>query len=152
MKKAYLVSLLVLLLTGCLLKPPQPPVTVPRVNGPVTVFVVTQSPSETPAVCTELPEGAALIVTPLSATKVQVELRGMQPGEQLVFQFTSRPSPQGNWRRITDEADTGVKENGSYTLTLGSLEPARGSTVNAWTVKVIHSRGVACQEITLPTP
>lgn len=153
MKKAHLMGPLTLLLAvGCSLQLPYPPGTTPQPSGHITVQVVAPYPTETPAICTDLPEGAALRVTPLSATEVQVEVRGMQAGERLSFQFIGRPAPDGRWRRVSEWPVEGVKEDGTYTLTSGGLAPARGSTVNAWTIKVIHGRGVACQEIVLPMP
>jgi hypothetical protein len=150
MKKAYLAGLLALLLVSCLLPLPQPLPTTPQVTGPVTVFVLPSSPSATPAVCTDLPEGVELIVTPLTALQVRVEVRGMLPGEQLRFQFIRHPSPNGGFQIEHWNFREGVKADGLFTVTQGGLDPAPGSTVNAWTVKVIHARGVACQEITLP--
>ena len=129
---------------------PTPAATTPQPTGQITAYIVPiEHPSPTPAICTDLPGDAKLIVTPVSSTQIQIDLTGMQPGESLVFLFVAQPTP-GHTGEIESRPQEVVGQDGSFTITEGSLTPLPGNTLNTWTVKVIHSRGVACQDVTLP--
>lgn len=147
-KSIYFRILILLLVVGC-----QPATAL--VNTPLPKVEVTKeilpfpSPSSTPAECTDLPAGAEFLVTATSPTDVQIDLNGMVPGETLVFTFIAKPSPSES-RTLESMPIAPVGQDGSYTTTQGGLMPLAEALENTWTIKVIHSRGVACQEITLP--
>lgn len=90
-----------------------------------------------------------MVVTSLSSRQIQISVTGMQPGENLVFLLIAQPT-QGQTSEIEIRPQEVVGEDGSFTIVEGSLEPLPGVTINTWTVKVIHKRGVACQNVTLP--
>lgn len=114
----------------------------------VSLRITTPEPSPTPAVCTPLPEGMALTVTPLTDTKVSLELTGLSPGESLYIIY--RWDGIDGSTQIEDYDLPPVGENGRYTQTQNLQSPEAESRI--WQIKVIHRRGVACTEITLPPP
>lgn len=124
----------------------------PKVTPEVTVVrsVVTTGPSPTPVVCTPLPDGMTIQVKPESETSVLVELAGLQPGERLVFIYTTE-IPGQHLREYVSPATATVGLDGHYAERESDMVPIPGSA-NQWQVKVIHARGVACAEVTLPSP
>lgn len=151
MEKTHPVWVLAFLfIVGCQPILPPPVATTPQPTGHITAYVVTmEDVSPTPIVCTDLPEGAEMIVTPVSSTQIQIDLTGMQPGESLVFLFIARPT-ESHAGEIEIWPQEVVRQDGSFTITEGGLDPLPGNAINTWTIKVIHSRGVACQDVTLP--
>lgn len=112
----------------------------------VSLRITTPEPSPTPAVCTPLPEGMTLTVTPLTDTQISLELSGLQPGETLHIIY--RWEDFENTSQIESYGMPPVGEDGRYSET---IEPQlTGEGPYTWHIKVIHGRGVACTEITLP--
>lgn len=151
MKKAYLAGLLALALTaGCLsqsptLPPPfSPTITPTKIGAELTLEAWRDAP---PAVCTQLPPGVGMTVNTLSTRSVQVIVRGLKPGEEVSFEFAAQAS--GKSIRVSPAP---AQEDGTVSETQGSLYAPQGSTTNVWTIKVIHPRGVGCEEVTFPTP
>lgn len=114
----------------------------------VTTIVTTPVPSSTPVSCTPLLEGMTLQVDPVSSVEVQVELEGLQSEEQLIFLFTTEVSGRGG-AEIEFRPLEMVDASGHYSYSQ-RLRPIPGSITNHWEIKVIHARGVACTEVTLP--
>ncbi len=115
----------------------------------VTVQVVTTAePTPTPATCTSLPAGMTLSVKPLSPTSVEVEIKGLEPGEKLIF--IAHAETSGYRTRIEGLPVAGAEANGHFVYQIPGLGPLPGSTRNQWQIQVIHSRGVACVDVTLP--
>lgn len=114
----------------------------------VSLRITTPEPSPTPAVCTPLPESMTLAVTPLTDTEISVALSGLQPGESLHIIYRREGIDDGT--QIEDYDLPPVGENGRYNQTQ-NLRPSEAGP-DTWQIKVIHSRGVACTEITLPPP
>lgn len=111
----------------------------------VTLQIVTPEPSPTPAVCTPLPEGMTLTIKPASANDIALELTGLQPGEQPHFIFTQE-KPDGMYQM--EEYDMPpVGEDGQFVHTIRLSSPYESPD---WQIKIIHARGAACIEITLP--
>jgi hypothetical protein len=105
------------------------------------------TPTATPA-CTPLAEGMAFALT-LEATGVVVELNGLQPGElPVVILWQSVPGVGA--KRIESKWAVGIGPDGRLTEHFGGLQPVAESTPNTWQVQVIHARGVACTDFTLP--
>ncbi|MCZ7671813.1 MAG: hypothetical protein M5U34_34125 [Chloroflexi bacterium] len=123
----------------------------PVTHVEVTRLGTTAEPSPTPAVCSPLPEGMTLAITPgldtYGQTTITIELTGLEPGEELRFIY-SQEKPDGAF--TMEEWDLGaVGENGRFAhttrLPFSANEPA-------WQIKVLHAWGVACADITLPNP
>lgn len=124
---------------------PSPTPTIESVPLEVTRLVVTAAPSPTPAICTPLPEDMTFTVTLTSDTAVTLELTGLQPGEQPHFIFTQE-KPDGMFQM--EEYDMPpVGEDGQFAHTMRLSSPYKSPD---WQIKIIHARGAACIEITLP--
>ena len=123
-----------------------PPVAVPPVA--VTKIVSDEPiPSPTPFTCTPLPVGMSLELYPLAATLLEARLLGFQPNETVTIVFTA-VSP--GHKKLIEDRGILIDANGQHVLQemLGQIP---GSAENHWKVAVLHARGVACAEITLPT-
>lgn len=114
----------------------------------VTKEVVPAPPLPTPAGCTPLPEGMALRAEPLSSTEVLVEIEGLQPGEEPLLIFHAESPGYEHQNEVRPVQPVG--SDGRFELKERGLEPLPGSLTNRWTIKVVHARGVACTEVTLP--
>lgn len=115
----------------------------------VTRVVGTVQPTPTPAVCTPLPEGMELAVEPVSSERAKVQVQGLRSGEDVTLLFVARPTAtQGS--SIEIGVTNMVESDGSLTYETGGLSALMDAVENIWTVKVIHARGVACQEFSLP--
>ena len=44
----------------------------------------------------------------------------------------------------------GADEKGMFSIELYGLDPIGGQSRSTWDVRLVHARGVACAEITLP--
>jgi hypothetical protein len=125
------------------------PSAVPMPTVAVTVQIVTApEPTPTPATCTSLPAGMTLSVKPVSATSVQVEIKGLEPGEKLIF--IAHAETSGYRSRIEGLPVAGADSDGHFVYQMGGLGPLPGSTRNQWQIQIIHARGVACTDVTLP--
>ena len=113
-------------------------------EAPVTISPL--EPSPTPAVCTPLPAGMSLSLVPESEIVFTLELEGFEPGESLVFIFAGEAADGGAVLEERPAAQVG--EDGrftSYLFNLGNYAP-----ITEWQGKIIHARGVACFDVTLP--
>lgn len=90
-----------------------------------------------------------LSVEPLSSESAEVQLSGLQPDENLTLLFVAQPTATQASQIETSLTDM-VEPDGSLTYQTGGLFALSDAEENIWTVKVIHARGVACQEFTLP--
>lgn len=143
--RKFLLVLICLPLLGCRNASPS----FDQDNVEVTRSVEPAPPSPTPIVCTPLPDDMTLDVEPVSESEAVVRLTGLQSGESLAFVFIAEIPEQ---RRSVIESypiDT-VDETGSFEFTQPGLTPLDETTANKWEVKVVHARGVACTEMTLP--
>ena len=109
----------------------------------------TVEPSPTPPVCTPLPDGMTLMVEPISTDRAQVQLNGLQPGESLTVLFVAKPTATQS-SELEIMLPGAVESDGSFIYQERGLSILSDAEENTWTVKVIHARGVACQEFTLP--
>lgn len=104
--------------------------------------------SETPVPeCVSLP-GISLEVTLLSENSPQVRIKGLKPNEPVYIIFSSQ-TDDGAKSTECCPGET-ASEKGIYEYSIG----LRGAEVDReftdWQVRVIHSRGAACAEFTLP--
>lgn len=117
---------------------------------PVTVVAGTALPGGPPTVlpCTALPVGMALTAT-VQSTNVMVEITGLQAGEYPTFQYLLAGS-----NRLTDgfEIYPGrpVGADGRAVDESWQRTSALGSVPEAWDIRVLHARGVACTRLVLP--
>lgn len=125
---------------------------VPTDEG-VTLQIVTPEPSPTPAICTPLPEDMTFTVTLTSDTPalsdvevaVALELTGLQPGENLYLMFV-QDKPDGEYQ-AEEWGMAPVGQDGRFSFMADLTSPYEYPD---WQIKIIHARGVACTEITLP--
>jgi hypothetical protein len=87
-------------------------------------------------------------VRPLSPTSVQIEIKGLEPGEKLIF--IAHAESSGHRTRIEGLPVAGADSDGHFVYQIGGLRLLPGSTRNQWQMQIIHSRGVACTDVILP--
>lgn len=120
------------------------PFEVTRVVVEVTRVVGTAEPSPTPAECTPLPEGMTVEIIPTAAKSFTLEITGLQEHEELIIMIGGQTAVDSVEITFQPIADSVV--DGRYTdhVNLSSYE------IPHWQGKVIHARGVACFEFSLP--
>lgn len=120
------------------------PFEVTRVVVEVTRVVGTAEPSPTPAECTPLPEGMTVEIIPIAAKSFTLEITGLQEHEELIIMIGGQTAVDSVEITFQPIADSVV--DGRYTdhVNLSSYE------IPHWQGKVIHARGVACFEFSLP--
>ena len=119
----------------------------PTVAAQVTV-VTGLRPTPTLVICTSLPTDMTLVAKPVSTNTVTLEIIGLNPGENLILVFHAESAEYS--RRIEERPVQSVGPDGSFVYTTDGFRPLRGSTRNHWEIQVVHSRGVACADVTLP--
>ncbi len=120
------------------------PLVVTRVVVEVTRVVGTAEPSPTPAECTPLPEGMMVEIIPTAENSFILEITGLQEHEELIIIISGQTAV--NSAEITFQPIADSVVDGRYTdhVNLSSYE------IPHWQGKVIHARGVACFEFSLP--
>ncbi len=136
---------------GALLVACQSPLesTSPPIAVGITVEPFRLTPTATPE-CTALPQGMTVSITPLpfaSTPTVSVEVGGLLPGETIALVFEARDAQHS--RRIEELPSQPIGADGRYT-TKARLDHLPDATSTQWQIQIIHARGVACTEITLP--
>lgn len=117
---------------------PTPAVTVQEV--PFT------QPSPTPA-CQAVSGVSITIVTSIEGRKLQV--KGLIPSERPTV-FYSAQNNLGAERIEAFDLAEGADSKGNFTYGLTDLTVLKGDTSTTWDVRVVHSRGVACAQVTVP--
>lgn len=129
---------------------PQPsPETMVPAALPVAVTKTTIEepiPSPIPFTCAPLPADMNLYLNPLSATLLEITIEGLQPNEEITIVFTSESPGR---KKVIENPNIRAGGDGRYT-TQELLPPFPESDQNHWQISVIHSRGVACAEASLP--
>ncbi len=92
-------------------------------------------------------DGMVYTVEPAAADRVVLRLSGLQPGESLILLFSAESPTHKKVVELPLPDAVAADGRFAYEESLSRLPDA---TENTWTVKVIHSRGVACQDVTLP--
>lgn len=138
-----------LALGGCLSSPSTAPRSVVSPTIEVAKQIEAREATPTEVVCTTSPDQVTLSVSPVAHTSARVELRGLISGEKLTIYFFAQPGRQRT-RQVADYPSEGADQNGVFIVQVDSLSPLPDVATNLWMVKVVHSRGVACAEVTLP--
>ena len=120
----------------------------PSPNVIVITEVMPPGPTPTTGVCTSLPAGASWDIVQTGLNHVRITANGMVPGESLSFRFIAPPVP-GYAAEMTADPIDKVDSSGHFVLDTGNLNPLPGTITNTWTIEMIHSRGMACTELTL---
>ncbi len=150
MRKVLNVIFLMMLVSGCQTAV-NTSTTVTLQPTPLVVKVTSASigATATAVSCTSLLDGMILTVEPTSSESANVQLSGLSPGESLTLLFVARPTATQTSEIEIALLDS-VGENGRFQYHATGLSPLSDAPENAWSVKVIHSQGVACQDFTLP--
>ncbi len=120
--------------------PSTPTVTI-QVLPPVT-------PSPTPD-C-QPASGVALEVTRISSTKAVLKVSGLQPGEIPFVFYSTETNGVGSRRGEAWGFAKGADQGGNFSIALSGLAPLDGQSSARWDIRLVHKRGVACAQITLP--
>ena len=126
--------------TSTQISTPDPPVVITKTISDEII------PSPTPFICTPLPEGMTLELIPLSSTLVEIVVQGLQSNEEITVVFAAQSPGHG---KIMEDRGILIGPDGRYS-SQETLSPIPKSDENHWEVSVIHTRGVACAEVTLP--
>lgn len=148
--RKFLIIILVCVITSCQSQAAVENSVQPENLGvEVTRSVEPAPPSPTPIACMPLPDDMTLNVEPKSESEAVVRLTGLQPGESLAFVFIAEMPGQRRSEIESFPVNT-VGEHGDFEFSQTGLTPLDETAANRWEVKVVHARGAACTEITLP--
>lgn len=113
----------------------------------VPVEIITPEPTPTTAVCTLLPEEMRIHVRRAGELHGTVETAGLQPGERPLLLLTAEAAT-ASWRQEM-QPDTAVGADGRFQARLDfrSWPSVEGYQFAG---RLIHARGVACFEFSLP--
>ncbi len=107
-----------------------------------------QSPSPTPD-C-QPAAGVTMEVRRSGSTKAMLQASGLEPGEVPVV-FYSTVGIHGNSERVEAwNFAHGADQQGRFSFEMLGLTPPEGQPSATWDVRLVHRRGVACAQITLP--
>jgi hypothetical protein len=116
----------------------------------VTVQVLPPTaPTATPD-CQPIP-GVTIEVQRLGATTAILHASGLQPGEVPFVFYSTSINGVGAKRGEAWGFVKGANEHGEFSLELTGLQPLEGQTKATWDIRLVHARGVACTEITMPS-
>jgi hypothetical protein len=113
----------------------------PQVMPPV-------SPTATPD-C-EPAAGVTIDVRRVSDTTAVLHASGLQPGEIPFIFYSTSISGVGTKRGEAGRFTNGANEYGEFSFELTGLQPLEGQARTTWDIRLVHRRGFACSEITLP--
>ncbi len=137
----FLFLAVVSLLFGC-----QVPEATPASPTPVVELQILEPVTETPVPACVFLSDVELTVSLLSANSVHLRITGLVPNETVHAIFDSEIKGQKRETTIIGPAD----ENGVFTESVG----LRGHEINTefkdWQIRVVHSRGSTCTNISLP--
>ncbi len=94
--------------------------------------------------------GVKLNVTPLSGSKAMLHASGLQPGEVPSIFYSTVGDGASSARHEAWGFAKGADQHGEFSFELDGLEPPQGQTQATWDIRLVHRRGVACAELTLP--
>ncbi len=119
-------------------------------STPAVTFQVLPPVTPSPTPDCQPASGVALEVTRISTTKAALKVGGLQPGE-IPFVFYSTETIGVGSRRIEAWGFAkGADQNGNFSMELSGLTPLDGQSSATWDIRLVHSRGVACAQLTLP--
>ena len=91
-----------------------------------------------------------LEVLRLTNTIVVLHASGLQPGEIPFVFYSTSISGVGSKRGEAWGFAKGADERGEFSVQLTSLRTLNGQSEATWDIRLVHARGVACTEVTLP--
>lgn len=94
--------------------------------------------------------GVTLEVQRLTNTIVVLHASGLQPGEIPSVFYSTSVAGVGSKRGEAWGFVKGADERGEFSVQLTSLLPLDGQSEATWDIRLVHARGVACIEVTLP--
>ncbi len=136
-------SVLVVLLTLCAACQARMPT--PAVTTEISPYV---APSVTPD-C-QPASGVTVEIRPVSNTAVGLVAKGLQPGEVPSVFYSTEVNGVGSKRGEAWGFAKGADQNGNFSTELTGLVPVEGQGSATWDIRLVHRRGVACAQVTLP--
>lgn len=141
MMKRWLLLLMTLLCGACQSQAASPTVA-------VTVQVVTLA-APTPTPDCQPAAGVSLEVHRPGYGAIELQARGLVPGEKPSVFGSAQNSTEG--RRFEEGPGTqGADAQGVFSDRLTGLQTLTGDISTTWDVRLVHARGVACIEVTVP--
>jgi hypothetical protein len=132
---------IVSLLFGC-----QPVGTVPTSTTPLIESQILEPVTETPVPACVFLSDVELSVNIVSENSVDITITGLIPNEAVQTIFSSQINGQERERTFSGMAD----ENGVFKDSVGLRNQQVDSEFKNWQIRVVHSRGSTCKEISLP--
>jgi hypothetical protein len=137
----FLFLAVVSLLFGC-----QAPEATPASPTPVVELQILEPVTETPVPACVFLSDVELTVSLLSANSVLIKITGLIPNETVHVIFSSQTKRQEREKTFSGAAD----EKGVFTESVGLRGHEIDSEFKDWQIRVVHSRGSTCTEISLP--
>jgi hypothetical protein len=139
----YLFLAMVGSLFGC-----QPLDTAPTSTTPlVEVQILTPSLlTETPVPACRDISGIEFFVELLSENSIHLRITGLVPNEMVHAIFSSQIKGQEREKTVSGPAD----ENGVFEYSVGLRGQNIDTEFKDWQIRVVHSRGATCTEVSLP--
>jgi len=97
--------------------------------------------------CSPLPAGMTIHLSRVAADDVQIDMSGLTPGETpVVFMYIAAEDLEA---RLTAYPRDSAGEDGSFVYTMRGISQYL-EKAGEMSVRVIHSSGVACAELSFP--
>jgi hypothetical protein len=138
--KIFLFLELVTLLSGC-----QPLDSAPTSTTPLVELQISEPVTETPVPACVLLSDVEISVSILSENSVRIKITGLMPDESIQAIFSSQIKGQGREKTFGGIAD----EKGVFAESVGLRSDEVDSEFQDWQIRVVHSRGSTCTEISL---
>ncbi len=120
--------------------------------SPTTAVTVQVMPPVSPTATPDCQPaaGVEIEVRRVSDTTALLHASGLQPGEIPFIFYSTSISGVGSMRGESSGFAKGADEHGEFSFELTGLQPLEGQARATWDIRLVHRRGVACTEITLP--
>lgn len=120
--------------------------------SPTTAVTVQVMPPVSPTATPDCQPAAGVMieVRRLSDTTAMLHASGLQPGEIPFIFYSTSISGVRSMRGESSGFAKGADEHGEFSFELAGLQPLEGQARATWDIRLVHRRGVACTEITLP--
>jgi hypothetical protein len=139
--KKFLFLIVVSLLFGC-----QPLDTAPTSTTPRVELQISDPLTETPFPACVFLSDVELSVSILSENSVRMRITGLVPNEPVHAIFSSQTKGQEREKTFSGMADG----EGVFAESVGLRSHEVDSEFKDWQIRVVHSRGSTCTEISLP--
>ncbi len=122
--------------------------------APTQTIIVEVATSVAPRVPTPTPDclpvsDVSIDVQRTDGGIIKLKAIGLEPGEKPFIFYSAQNSREGKRIEAYNFAQ-GADSQGVFTYTLEELQTLKGDTSTTWDVRIVHIRGVACVEITVP--